>query len=216
MEPQRLYKICSVCNISKSLDNFHIDKNCKNGVKGQCKDCKSAYSKRHNAILGVSKRNKELKKVYHRNNSEKERQYRLDHKEHIRNLLKNYYIANKEYLNKKNSKNAVNRMKHDIDFKLRTRLRTRLNNAIRDNLKTGSAIRDLGCSIEELKVHLESRFQPGMTWDNYGFYGWHIDHIVPLVSFDLSNREELLKACNYNNLQPLWAEDNMRKSDKLS
>lgn len=90
-------------------------------------------------------------------------------------------------------------------------LRGRLNQAIKKSYKGGSAVRDLGCSIEEFKVYLECRFQPGMSWDNYGAGGWHIDHIVPLCRFDLSSSMELKKACNYTNLQPLWANDNLEK-----
>jgi hypothetical protein len=82
-------------------------------------------------------------------------------------------------------------------------------------LKSGSAVRDLGCSFEKLKRHLESQFQPGMTWKNYGLHGWHIDHIKPLVLFDLTNRKQFLEACNYKNLQPLWAKENLSKKGKI-
>lgn len=99
-------------------------------------------------------------------------------------------------------------------YKIAGNLRTRLYLALKNNYKKGSAISDLGCSIEELKSYLESKFQPGMTWDNYGRTGWHIDHIIPLASFDLTNKEELLKACYYTNLQPLWAEQNLKKGVK--
>jgi hypothetical protein len=85
--------------------------------------------------------------------------------------------------------------------------------ALRTGQKSGSAIRDLGCTVEELKKHLETHFQPGMTWDNYG--EWHVDHKIPLSSFDLSNPVEFKKSCHYTNLQPLWALDNIRKSDTL-
>jgi len=94
-------------------------------------------------------------------------------------------------------------------------LRARLAQAIKNFNKAGSAIRDLGCSIEFLKTYLESKFQPGMTWENHTKYGWHIDHIVPLITFDLTDREQFLKACHYTNLQPLWAKDNLKKGRKL-
>ena len=104
--------------------------------------------------------------------------------------------------------------KESINYILRKRIRNRITIAIKNNQKVGSAIENLGCSIEELKKHLESKFQPGMSWDNYGRYGWHIDHVKPLSSFDLANKEEFLKACHYSNLQPLWWKDNLSKGDK--
>jgi hypothetical protein len=100
---------------------------------------------------------------------------------------------------------------NDVNYRLAINLRNRLNIAIDRGYKAGSAVRDLGCIISELKTHLESLFEPGMTWDNYG--KWHIDHKKPLNKFDLSNYEDLKEACNYKNLQPLWAEDNIAKSD---
>lgn len=107
------------------------------------------------------------------------------------------------------------RLKSDIHLRLKVRLRKRLRQALHHNYKSGSAVADLGCDIEELKTYLESKFQPDMSWNNYGLYGWHIDHIKPLSSFDLTNREQWLEACNYTNLQPLWAHDNLSKSDKV-
>lgn len=103
------------------------------------------------------------------------------------------------------------RMKSNSTRKLKADLRSRLNRAIRGSYKSGSAVSDLGCSIEHLKKYLESKFLPGMTWGNRGQDGWHIDHIIPLSHFDLSDREQLKKACHYTNLQPMWAIDNIRK-----
>ena len=99
----------------------------------------------------------------------------------------------------------------DLAFKLKTGLRSRMSRAIKTNAKAGSAVRDLGCTIPELKAHLEAQFQPGMTWDNWSLKGWHIDHIKPLTSFDLTDREQFLQACHYTNLQPLWASENLSK-----
>lgn len=106
-----------------------------------------------------------------------------------------------------------NRIATDPQFRLACALRTRLVVAVREDSKSGSAVRDLGCTIAELKAHLESKFQPGMTWENWSLHGWYIDHIRPLASFDLTDREQLLQAVHYTNLQPLWATDNIRKSD---
>jgi hypothetical protein len=98
-----------------------------------------------------------------------------------------------------------------INRRISRNLRSRLNKAIRFQWKSGSAVSNLGCSIEMFKTYLESKFQPGMTWDNYGKNGWHIDHIMPLCRFNLEDMLELRKACHYSNLQPLWAKDNLEK-----
>jgi hypothetical protein len=72
----------------------------------------------------------------------------------------------------------------------------------------------LGCSIEDLKKHLEASFEPGMTWDNWQHDGWHIDHIRPCASFDLTDPGQQRQCFHYTNLQPLWAADNIRKGAK--
>ena len=106
-------------------------------------------------------------------------------------------------------------MKVDEQFKLQCYLRSRLNRAIKNIQKTGSAVKDLGCTIPELKIHLENQFLPGMSWDNWSPTGWHIDHEVPLDAFDLTDREQFLKACNYTNLQPMWGVENIKKGNKI-
>lgn len=125
-------------------------------------------------------------------------------------------FVSKNNRRKRKLKRHHKRWKTDIQYKLKISLRNRLKHAIKNNHKRGSAVKDLGCSIEELKKHLESQFQPGMSWDNWTTDGWHIDHIVPLTAFDLSNPKELKKACHYTNLQPLWAKDNLVKSNKFT
>lgn len=99
------------------------------------------------------------------------------------------------------------RYNSDIQYKLTKLIRNRLIKAI----KNGSAVKDLGCTISELKIHIENQFKKGMTWKNWNIKVWHIDHIKPLSSFDLTNRKQFLKAINYSNLQPLWAFDNLSK-----
>ena len=78
--------------------------------------------------------------------------------------------------------------------------------------KKNKTILYIGCSLEELKLHLEKQFKPGMTWENHG--EWHIDHIIPLAS--AKTEEDLYKLNHYTNLQPLWAIDNLKKSNKIN
>lgn len=88
--------------------------------------------------------------------------------------------------------------------------------AVRSGAKAGSSVRDLGCSIEDFKNYIETKFVPGMDWENWSRDGWHLDHIRPLSSFDLTDRNQFLKAVHYTNFQPLWAKDNLSKGSKLS
>lgn len=97
--------------------------------------------------------------------------------------------------------------------KLRILLRNRLNCSLKHGGKSGSAVKDLGCTVAELKLYLEHQFDANMCWSNHGTY-WHIDHIHPLSSFDLTDRTQLLQACHYTNLQPLEKIANIKKSNK--
>jgi len=119
--------------------------------------------------------------------------------------------ATRKYVKKSNY--YKERYHTDIEFRLRVILRNRLLQSVRTNARAGSAVKDLGCTVSEFKEYLESRFTSGMTWDNMG--DWHIDHIKPLVNFDLTNVEQFKEACHYTNLQPLCKEDNLKKSDTV-
>lgn len=151
-----------------------------------------------------SKRNPDKKREYFRrwyiNLSEEQRNKKCERDKVYR---KNHPEKWSEYMRK--------RRREDIQFRLADNLRGRLGKALRNKYKAGSAVRDLGCSIAQLKFWLSYQFQPGMTWDNYG--EWYIDHVKPLSSFDLTDREQFLEACNWYNLQPLWAEENSSKGN---
>lgn len=120
----------------------------------------------------------------------------------------------KTYSQSPAGKIRLQKWREKITSKLSHSLRRRLRRAIKGGYKAGSVIRDLGCTIDELKTYLGEKFEEGMTWDNWAFDGWHIDHIRPLASFDLADREQFLQACHYTNLQPLWAKENMAKGSK--
>jgi hypothetical protein len=101
-------------------------------------------------------------------------------------------------------------IEQQIESKIKKSLRRRLRKALKGNVKTGTIAKQIGCTSAELRLHLENQFTNGMTWNNYG--EWHIDHIRPMCSFELSKVEDLNQVNHYSNLRPLWAEDNLAKS----
>lgn len=101
----------------------------------------------------------------------------------------------------------------DPRVRIATCLRTRTRKVLNGAIKAGSTMQLIGCTMDELKAWLEARWQPGMTWQNYG-RGWHIDHKRPIASFDLLQESEQRAAFHYTNLQPLWAFENQSKGDK--
>lgn len=131
--------------------------------------------------------------------------------------IKLYLEVNRDRTTRTKVAYKQRRKETDMQYKLAEGLRGRLWSAIRFKCKMGSAVRDLGCSIDFFKQHLESQFTEGMSWENWGVGrgNWHIDHIMPLAAFDLTDRQHLILACHYGNLQPLWAEHNWLKSDKI-
>lgn len=107
------------------------------------------------------------------------------------------------------------RYKNDPEYKLRMILRSRHTKALKRNIKNSSVKNLLGCTVPELKRHIEGQFKEGMSWDNWSYFGWHIDHIIPICSFNLSDPKQVKRAFHYTNLQPLWREQNMTKSHKI-
>jgi hypothetical protein len=116
---------------------------------------------------------------------------------------KEYRQKNKKELNENAKIYRKKKNQTDPCFKLRSRLRQRLYSALKGRNRGGSAVRDLGCSVEDLKTHIESMWLPGMTWENWSLRGWHIDHIIPLYKFDLTDPDQVKISCNFKNLQPL-------------
>ena len=135
-------------------------------------------------------------------------QYRRTHKKEIITYSKNYQKKNQEKINRYRS----NKLNTDIDFKLSHYLRARIRLALKGNPKLSTTMKLIGCHIDLLKLHLQSKFKPGMSFSNYG--KWHIDHIIPCARFDLTKKSEQEICFNYKNLQPLWAEENCSKGTK--
>jgi hypothetical protein len=133
--------------------------------------------------------------------------------EYIKNKIKNYYKNKKQtgiLVNK-----YINKCKEDIIFRIIKNLASRTKNIlVKNNIKKEYTHMELiGCSSDELKLHLEIQLKNNMNFDNYG--EWEIDHIKPISLFDLNNENELLECFNYKNLQPLWAKENQKKSNKF-
>lgn len=181
-----------------------------------------AYKKAYNELYNRTWRenHKQAIKEYNIRYRRKHRQetqaynkrYTETHKEIIKKRSRQYYRSDA----RKRHRNAYNRRrrKADIAFRLMQNIRAKIPTEIRRGRKGGRTIELLGCSIARLKQYLEKQFTEGMSWNNYGLHGWHIDHKKPCASFDLSNPAEQRKCFHYSNLQPLWAADNYKKSDK--
>ncbi len=95
-----------------------------------------------------------------------------------------------------------------VQGRLRSNISRGILNALKNNKKSKPTMKLIGCTVQELSQHLERQFKPGMTWQNHGVRGWHIDHKRPCCSFDLSKPEEQVKCFHFSNLQPLWWKDN--------
>lgn len=200
IECRKNNKQCKQCKEEKTTNNFHKDSSSPDGFHKACKLCrlisrKIFYAKNKDRL-------KEWLYSYRKNNPEKIKATQRKRLPKIRKRMKERY-------------------ENDICFKLKVILRTRLRSSIQEMWKTGSSVADIGCSMDELKIYIEKKFYPNprtgepMTWENWKKFGWHIDHVIPLSSFNLANKEELLKAVHYTNLQPMWWFENLSKGSSV-
>jgi hypothetical protein len=137
-------------------------------------------------------------------------EYKRANRDSIARWQSEYNKANRD------KKNAWQRdkIKTDPIFRLTKNLRIRTNKSLRRNSKSAHTTELIGCTVEEFRAHIESLFTEGMTWDNYGRNGWHLDHIKPCSAFNLNDPEEQRQCYHWSNQQPLWAKDNLSKGDK--
>ena len=142
----------------------------------------------------------------------KNKNWRKANQEKVLLQSKKYYQANKHKILKRTGFYHKIQLQINVEYKLRCYLRNRVYYALKSkNWRKHNTTKELlGCTLDELKQHLEKQFQPGMTWENQG--KWHIDHIKPLSRAE--TLEELYRRCHYTNLQPLWGFDNIAKGAK--
>ena len=207
-------KKCSKCGELKPANNEYFGNmtKSKDGLKPSCKDCRRAteYLPNREAII-------EKTQNYYKENkervSETVKAYRIKNIEWYQEYNRKYYGENMEKIKESSKRSLYRRIENDYGFKILQRLRKRMYEAVKGNVKSARTQELIGCSVEALRSHLESRFKDGMTWENYG--EWHVDHIIPCSSFDFTNSSEQFECFNYKNLQPLWAAENIRKSNKM-
>jgi hypothetical protein len=201
-------KLCKICLLTKPLSDFHSCGKYKDKIyyRGECIKCNNQLQRTNGKKYVKKYRSTEKYKQKRREKRLKE-EYKTKEKEYVQ---RPEVKARRSYLTNIRIKE---RYKTDSIFKLKVTMRVRIYEALTrtKHPKKGSTFEYIGCDIHTLRTHLETQFKDNMSWDNYG--EWHVDHIIPLSS--AKNEEELIKLCHYTNLQPLWAIDNLKKSDKI-
>lgn len=225
-------KICSKCRKEKNIKEFNKrNNNSISSLQSYCKTCKQLTAKQY--AMENKEKIKEKKKQWRTNNPEKVKasskksgkkcyeKLKLENPDKLKQLQqhnKNWRFNNPDKVEKYKPVWKIysnQRYKNNINFRLAHKCRMRIKMALKNNPKSAHTIELIGCSIMELKIHLEKQWLLGMNWDNYGKYGWVIDHIYPCNLFDLSDATEQKICFYYKNLQPLWHKDNSEKSSKL-
>lgn len=218
-------KVCSGCGEEKEYAEFHRDKSKADGHHGQCKLCRiasqslyyasnaAAIKKRQRTYNAANRERIAAANYAHwRKTPEKNKAYHLKYREEHREEIR----AKAKIRQKKRRPQTREYMrKHyraNIDYKLGMNLRNRLRTALERGYKKSSALKLLGCSIDEFKAYMAAQFSDGMSWDNHG--EWHIDHIKPCASFDLTKEAEQQVCFHFTNMQPLWAIDNLIKGSR--
>jgi hypothetical protein len=218
-------KVCSKCKLVKKVSEFHKQKDKQDGYRSHCKSCRIQTFKDNEEQL--IKRRKELRQQNKDKINKRVREHYAKNIDIIRQKSKEYYQKNKErllirdrlrskkeHIKKRTCERLQERKQKDPAYKALCNLKRKIVSVIRGNPKADTSKKLLGCTKEEFIKHIESKFVEGMTWENYGYYGWHIDHIRPCASFDMSDPEQQRQCFHYTNLQPLWMKDNLFKKDK--
>ena len=155
---------------------------------------------------------------HYRANTEKQRaMVRERYKRPEVKAVRKAYIARPEVRARQNHLTRIRMQKRrneDPVYRMECAVRNRTRKALQGILKDGKSLDLIGCTPKTLRLIVESKFEPGMTWDNYGSE-WHVDHIIPLSAYDLTDPEQQRQAFHYTNLQPLWAHENLAKGDEV-
>lgn len=155
----------------------------------------------------------QYRKANHKYLNEKNTEWRIANAEKHKANAREWYYKNRDHVQAVQQQYKKDRRQIDPAFKLTCNLRTRMYSVLKGKHKIGSAIKDLGCDTSELVKHLESQFESGMSWENYGTK-WEVDHVLPLANYQLTDRGTYRRLAHYTNLQPMWMVHNRSKSNK--
>lgn len=216
-------KICTKCKIPKLTIEFGKNKRSKDGLASWCKTCRKQTQEENSDYYRSWRKNNrerlnEYKKEYTKLNHDKIKQwkatYRENNRDDIREYMRDYREINRVELRTYHRNYCKNRYETDELFALKIRISSLIRGGLNrfNKGKTSNTIDILGCSIEEFKIHIESQFKEGMTWENRD--EWHLDHITP-VSWG-TNEEEIVALNHFTNFQPLWEFDNLSKLNRWS
>lgn len=176
---------------------------------------KARIKERYHTVPGVKEATISRNNSWRENNREEylEKGREYQHRPEVKDRMQRQNLLYRQRPENKQRKNeqARNRRRTDVIFRLADNCRKRVSTYVTRNSREQSSLELLGCTVSALKAHLEAQFTKDMSWDTYGRHGWHIDHIKPIASFDLSIPEQVQECFHYTNLQPLWAEENLRK-----
>lgn len=209
-------KTCNICNLEKDLTNFHKDKSKKDGYRNKCKICQKKYLQKY-YVTNINKI-KEKNKEWRENNIslilEKNKEWNKNNPEKYKEIQKTYIKNNKNKIKFYKNKYNRERKKNDPVYNLRCGLARTISDTLKNmNLTKNSKTVDiLGCSFQEFKKHLESKFETWMNWENYGKYngmknfGWDIDHMIPTSS--ANTEDDVIRLNHFSNLQPLCSYTN--------
>lgn len=220
-------KVCVNCKKELPLNEFYLKPNGK--YHSWCNSCRK--EKKHQWDIEHTEHRRKYRKDNHDHIKEVNDIYLDAHREQINEKARNDYPKNKERiaaharLPKSRERQRKYRQSHKKEInkgikryyennplaKLARDLRSRTNRVLNGNRKDKGLWSYLGCDEATLRIHIESKFTEGMTWENHSFHGWHIDHIIPCNAFDF-NLDLHKRACfHYTNLQPMWGKLNISK-----
>lgn len=220
---------CIHCKLDKDASEFNNSKAKKSGKSSRCKDCERAKAQKkywENIAKTREKANRYRSKnriqarQYARKRyqlkKEEIKEYERQRRKNKPEVMREYRIKNKERIKQATKIYRQRRSKTDPAYKIRNNLKTRIWESLKGIRKSKKTIELLGCSIFKFKLYLEAQFwkDDRIDWCTYGHKGWHIDHIRPCASFDLSDPEQQKQCFHYTNTQPLWCTENIRKKDK--